>query len=264
MSISEPGPEVWNKVWSERQDLQRVYPSSPSVQKNILSHLDVKGLRILEVGAGSGRDSAELARRGAFVTVLDFAPRSLQLIAGLRQELSLQGHLELVRGDAFHAPFADNTFDLVFHQGLAEHFQNPLPLLQENFRLVKPGGHCLCDVPQTIHLYTVMKKILIALDRWFAGWETQFTMPELKRLMQDAGFEIAHAYGDWMRPSLLYRVLRELAWKIGIDLPKYPLDGTAWNRWKNQIMDSLESKPLLHYTQLSIGVLGVKPNKVSP
>ena len=40
------------------------------------------------------------------------------------------------------------------------------------------------DVPQTFHLYTLMKQILIALNRWFAGWETQFTPGELERLLR--------------------------------------------------------------------------------
>ena len=259
MSHTEPGQEVWNKFWSQKKDLDKVYPSSPSVQKAILKNMDVKGLKILEVGAGTGRDSAELARRGAQVTVLDFAQGSLSIVGTLRDELGLGNSLELVRGDAFSAPFAENTFDLVFHQGLAEHFNDPLALIRENFRIVKPGGFCLCDVPQTVHSYTVIKHILIAMDKWFAGWETQFTMGQLKTLMQNAGFEIHYKYGDWMRPNLAYRMLRELGFKFGIQLPKYPLEGSAWQKFKDSILDSLEENSLAHYTQLSIGVIGRKP-----
>jgi ubiquinone/menaquinone biosynthesis C-methylase UbiE len=259
MAHIEPGQEIWNKFWNQKKDLGKVYPSSPSVQKAILKNMDVRGLRILEVGAGTGRDSAELARRGANVTVLDFAQGSLAIVGGLRSELDIETHLQLVRGDAFAAPFVDNYFDLVFHQGLAEHFHDPLALIRENFRIVKPGGFCLCDVPQTIHIYTVIKHILILLDKWFAGWETQFTMGQLKDLMRTAGFEIHYAYGDWMRPNLLYRVLREVAFKVGVELPKYPFDGTAWQKTKDRILDALQEKTIANYTQLSIGVIGRKP-----
>ncbi len=164
-----------------------------------------------------------------------------------------------MRGDAFKAPFPDNTFDLVFHQGLAEHFKDSLPLIKENYRILKHGGCCLCDVPQTVHPYTVIKHILIAMDKWFAGWEKQFTMGQLKKLMVDAGFKCEYAYGDWMRPNLFYRMLRELGFKFGVELPKYPLNGTAYQKAKDAILDALKSVPVMHYTQLSIGVIGRKP-----
>ncbi|MBR2211565.1 MAG: class I SAM-dependent methyltransferase [Fibrobacter sp.] len=259
MTIKEPDQSVWNRFWKRKNDMNKVYPSSPSVLEAIKKNFNPAGMKILEVGAGTGRDSAELARMGAQVYVLDFAENSLKIVDGLRAKDNLYESLKLVRGDAFKAPFPDNTFDLVFHQGLAEHFKDSLPLIKENFRILKHGGHCLCDVPQTVHPYTVIKHILIAMDKWFAGWEKQFTMPQLKKLMADAGFECVYQYGDWMRPNLFYRMAREFCFKFGVELPKYPLQGTAYQKAKDRILNSLESNPLMHYTQLSIGVLGRKP-----
>ncbi|HPW94313.1 MAG TPA: class I SAM-dependent methyltransferase [Fibrobacteraceae bacterium] len=258
MTIKEPTQSVWNRFWQQKNDMEKVYPSSPSVFKSIEKHFNLDGMKILEVGAGTGRDSVELARRGAEVYVLDFAENSLKIINSLRIKEGLYDQIHLIRGDAFASPFPDNTFDLVFHQGLAEHFKDPVALLRENYRIIKKGGHCLCDVPQTIHPYTVIKHILIALDRWFAGWETEYTMPQLKGLMTQAGFSIRYTYGDWMRPNLFYRMLRELCFRFNIELPKYPLTGTAYQKLKDQILDALATVPFMHYTQLSIGVLGKK------
>lgn len=258
MSAKEPGQEVWDNFWSQKNDMSKVYPSSPSVINTIKSKFDLNGLRVLEVGAGTGRDSTALARAGAEVYVLDFSPQSLQIIGNLKEEHNLP-NLHLIRGDAFQAPIDEGSFDLVFHQGLLEHFHNPLDLLKENFRILKPGGSCLCDIPQTFHLYTVVKKILIAMDKWFAGWETQYTMPQLKKMMEESGFENYHAYGDWMRPNFFYRVLREVLFKVGMELPKYPLNGTAYHKWKEDLLDRLSEWGPAHYTQLSIGVIGRKP-----
>jgi hypothetical protein len=97
------------------------------------------------------------------------------------------------------------------------------------------------------------------MDKWFAGWEKQFTMPQLKKLMTDAGFECVYDYGDWMRPNLFYRIVREVGFKVGVELPKYPLQGTAYQKAKDAILDALENNSLMHYTQLCIGVLGKKP-----
>ena len=259
MSIKEPDQSVWNRFWQRKNDMDKVYPSSPSIMNAIKKNFKLEGLKVLEVGAGTGRDSAELARLGADVYVLDFAENSLKIVDSLRAKENLYGNLKLVRGDAFKAPFPDCTFDLVFHQGLAEHFKDSLPLLKENYRILKHGGCCLCDVPQTVHPYTIIKHILIAMDKWFAGWEKQFTMPQLKKLMKDAGFVCEYAYGDWMRPNLYYRMLRELGFKVGVELPKYPLQGTLYQKAKDALLDALQSNSLMHYTQLCIGVLGRKP-----
>lgn len=249
--------EVWDRFWSNKQELSKVYPSSPSVLYAIMRNFRPQGMNIMEVGAGSGRDSVTLARLGAEVTVLDYSEKSLEIIQRQKQEHNLD-NLHLVQGDALYAPFADNTFDMVFHQGLLEHFRDPYPLLVENRRILKAGGYCLCDVPQTFHIYTIVKKILIAMDKWFAGWETQYTMSSLKRLMRSTGFEIHHTYGDWMRPCFFYRLLREVLKKMKLELPMYPLKGSRYDIWKNRIMDSMSTHPIANYTQLSIGVIGRK------
>ncbi len=73
MSIKEPDQSVWDRFWARKQDLSKVYPASPAIRKTIHKYFpNVQGLKILEVGPGTGRDSAELARQGADVYVLDF------------------------------------------------------------------------------------------------------------------------------------------------------------------------------------------------
>jgi len=253
---NEPSVSIWNKFWNRKKDLSKVYPSSPSVLKAILSIGPVKGLKILEVGAGTGRDSFELAKAGAKVFILDYSEGSLKIAS----ELAAQApeNLHLVQGNAFNSPFPSETFDIIFHQGLAEHFKDPLPLLKENARLLKKGGFCLCDVPQTFHPYTVIKHILIAFGKWFAGWETQFTMVQLKKLMKNAGFEIIYDYGDWMRPNLAYRIIREAGFKFGLELPKYPLQATLYQRQKDRFLDFISRCNISRYTQVCIGVVGRK------
>ena len=253
---NEPSVSVWNRFWSRKKDLDKVYPSSPSVLKAIFSTCSVEGLRILEVGAGTGRDSLALAKAGARVFILDYSEESLKIGSELVAQAS--GNLHLVQGNAFSSPFPDETFDIIFHQGLAEHFKDPIPLLRENARLLKKGGFCLCDVPQTFHLYTVIKHILIAFNKWFAGWETQFTTVQLKKLMKIAGLEPIYSYGDWMRPNLIYRIFREICFKFGVELPKYPLQGTAYQRWKDKLLNFISHWSISNYTYVCIGVIGKK------
>ena len=64
--------------------------------------------------------------------MLDYSPASLALVRRQAREQGLPVHL--VRADALAMPFRDGAFDVVFHQGLLEHFRDPLPLLRENAR----------------------------------------------------------------------------------------------------------------------------------
>jgi hypothetical protein len=52
---------------------------------------------------------------------------------------------------------------------------------------------------------------------------------------------------------------REFGFKVGVELPKYPLQGSTYQKAKDAILDALKSVSVMHYTQLSIGVIGRKP-----
>jgi SAM-dependent methyltransferase len=214
------------------------------------------------VGAGTGRDAVTLAKAGAEVLTLDYVQGSLGLTV---KAAALTGvKVAPVCGDGTAMPFGSDTFDVVFHQGLLEHFPDPLPLLRDNFRVLKAGGYLVVDVPQTFHYYTLGKKVLIALDRWFAGWETQFTIAELEKMVTGEGLQVVRSYGDWMVPGLWYRALRKvILTRTGRRLPLNPEPvpplarlAAAWRRAFGKTRLSL-------YTMPTIGVVARKPEAVS-
>ena len=243
----------WEAFWEASQDIQDVYDTGGRVVAALLAHLEPRGARVLEVGAGSGRDSIMLRERGAEVWVVDYSPTALALIGAQTS----RGMLQRVCGNAFQMPFPDATFDAVFHQGLLEHFRNPLDLLRENARILRPGGVLLVDVPQRWHYYTPLKHALIAVDRWFAGWETEFSIGELRGMLCRVGLQPVHEYGDWCVPNLFYRVLRKTLRRAGIRLPlqpAMPLVGPILQRLRS----SLSSTGLPLYTGMNIGCLARK------
>ena len=207
----------WESYWRGQRDVAQSYSTGGRLAREIRHELPVAGKRVLEVGAGSGRDTLELISAGAVGFVLDYAPSSLMLVR--RQAEAQRLGVHLVRADALAMPFRDDSFDVVFHQGLLEHFRDPRPLLAESARVASPGGRVVVDVPQAFHLYTVMKQTLIALDLWFAGWETQYTPGGLERRVSEAGLTVRRTYGEWMVPGLGYRVLREGLKRLGVMLP---------------------------------------------
>ena len=166
----------------------------------------------------------------------------------------------IVGGDALHLPFGDATFDVVFHQGVLEHFGNPRAFLIENHRVLRPGGRLVVDVPQTFHPWTGLKKAALRFDRWFAGWETEFTIDELRRLVEHAGFRVEGDYADWMSPSLAYRLVRE-AVKPVITLPMKPRGPAPLRRWRERIRSQLIGSRVARYCGHTIGVIARRPEE---
>ncbi|OGF05487.1 MAG: hypothetical protein A2W00_13385 [Candidatus Eisenbacteria bacterium RBG_16_71_46] len=250
--------EHWESYWRGHADLDRTYSTGGRLAREVLEDGAVAGRWVLEVGAGSGRDTLELARAGAKAVVLDYSPASLALVGAQARAQGLAVHL--VRADALATPFRDDTFEVVFHQGLLEHFRDPLPLLRENARIARRGGRVVVDVPQTLHVYTVMKQILIACNAWFAGWETQFTPAGLERVLRTAGLAVRRGYGEWMVPGLWYRVLRELLKRgPGVTLPLEPHGPEWWARGWTRLRARLARHRWALYTCHVIGSVATKP-----
>jgi SAM-dependent methyltransferase len=225
--------------------------------EHVLAQGPVRGRRVLEVGAGSGRDSVALASEGARTFILDYSMASLETARRVAQRHGVAPIL--VRADALRLPFRDGAFDVIFHQGLLEHFRDPMPLLRENVRALSGAGLLLVDVPQRWHLYTVLKHAMIATGTWFAGWETEFTIGQLEGLLRRAGVRVVSRYGAWMVPGLFYRSLRAAllklkAARLPLYPPRIPLVSPALERWRGL----WDGTPVAFRTYFVIGALGRK------
>ena len=250
-------PDHWDRYWKEHAEVEETYDNGDRLTREMLRE-ELKGKWALEVGAGSGRDSITLARAGATVFVVDYVRSSLEVCRRLAEEAGVK--LIYIEADATRMPVREGSFDILFHQGVLEHFRQPADLLDENFRILKPGGYALVDVPQAYHLYTILKKILIAMNKWFAGWETQFSVARLTRVAESSGFKVERAFGDWLVPGLAYRAVRYALRQARItQLPLYPGKGSAWDRFMTGMRERLKTRRWALNTMMCIGVKARKP-----
>lgn len=124
--------------------------------------------KFLEIGCGTGSLLKQLARfLPQFSVGLDIAENAL-----IKGKSGQDGDIIAWFRDCFALPFPDNTFDIVWSQGLHEHFSAPEKIIAEEYRVCKPGGYVLIGVPHKYsypfiwYLVTRPKnQKLLAMDR---------------------------------------------------------------------------------------------------
>ena len=106
---------------------------------------DVCGATVCDVGCGSGRFVSALAKKGAYVTGLDFAPRMLQLADQLVTADKVAERCKFVLTDVLDWK-TEEQFDWVIAIGFWDYVADPLPRLQMIRRVT--GGRFLSAWPR--------------------------------------------------------------------------------------------------------------------
>jgi SAM-dependent methyltransferase len=241
----------WDAYWQHFEAKEYVN-YIPQVIETIEAHVELAGCQVLEIGAGTGGSSSILASLGARVVTLDFSMPALERTTATADGTGVS--LERVQGDAWYLPFASRSFDLVFHQGFLEHFEDPSRLLAEQKRVLRKGGYLLVDVPQRYNWYTVHKRRMMRKGEWpYGGWEREFSLGELRTLVEAVGFRALDAYGRGYYPRFL-AMLRELAKIETKVLKRQVLPRAVWELY-DRGWQRFERTGLGCYTLQSIGLL---------
>ncbi len=99
---------------------------------------EMRGLRAVELGCGTGYVSAWMARRGATVTGIDLSEAQLATARRLADAHDLP--LTLVHGNAEATPFEDASFDFAISEYGAAIWCDPYVWIREAWRILAPGG----------------------------------------------------------------------------------------------------------------------------
>jgi SAM-dependent methyltransferase len=168
-----------------------------------LRALPRSGARLLELGVGCGYVLSKLVRQsGGRAVGIDDDAGALRL--SRQVSATLGANLALVRGRGQALPFPDEIFDMVFSQGLIEHFPPDVAdaLVAEHVRVLRRGGVLAISVP---NLYNPFHTWL----KWREGSSYRFH-PE-------------RSY----RP----RALKELLTRHGIGVEGVDGYGLFWSLW---------------------------------
>ena len=201
--------------------------------------------RILDVGCGTGANLLMLSKYGEAEGV-DISEDAL---AFCRE----RGLDKVKLGAGEELPYEDATFDLVTAFDVVEHMDDDLAGLKEMRRVLRPGGHALIFVPTFMFLWGLQDDV--------SNHRRRYRLPQLRRALEQAGFEIersTYANITFFLPILLIRKLMRLtgikaATENNINVPA--LNGLlGWMLGAERVV--------LRYVDLPFGVSGLCVAKV--
>jgi SAM-dependent methyltransferase len=153
--------------------------------------------RILDVGCGTGANLLMLSKYGDAEGV----DVSEDALAFCRE----RGLANVKLGAAEELPYDDGTFDLVTALDVVEHLDDDLAGLREMRRVLRPGGRVLLFVPTFMFLWGLQDDV--------SNHRRRYRMPELQRVLEQAGFEVertTYANITFFTPILAMRKLMRL------------------------------------------------------
>ncbi|HLL79188.1 MAG TPA: methyltransferase domain-containing protein [Ktedonobacteraceae bacterium] len=162
---------------------------------------------ILELGCGTGVVMRALAQRSDFSGHLVGVDQSPVLITAARRLAAEEGvdqRIEFQVSDAHHLAVADSSFDAVIAHTLLSHVADPLMVLKEAARVVRPGGSVAIFDGDFASLTFAHPDRAFARVMDEALIEAVVTHPrlmrDLPRLLQQAGLDImatiAYVYSE--------------------------------------------------------------------
>ncbi len=144
---------------------------------------DVRGLRVLDLGCGTGRHSFWLAASGATVTAIDF---SEGMLAEARRKPGAQAVTFLAHDLHLPLPFPDGQFDLVVSGLVLEHLRKLDGFFAEAHRMLRPGGRA---VVSAMHPAMCLR-----------GTQARFTDPVSNELVQPGS--VAHSVAAFVMAAV--------------------------------------------------------------
>ena len=203
--------DLAHRWWDPESEFRPLHQINPLRLEWINAQVPLPGLNVVDVGCGGGILADAMARKGAQVTGIDLATKSLK-VAQLHA-LEVQTPHVQYREVAVEALAAEQpaSFDVVTCMEMLEHVPDPSSIVRACAQLVKPGGHVFFST-----LNRNAKSFLFAI----VGAE--YVLNLLPRG--------THEYAKFIRPSELARDCREagLEWQHTRGMEYNPLTRRYW------------------------------------
>jgi SAM-dependent methyltransferase len=126
---------------------------------------------VLALGCGTGVEIRSLLSQSGFfgrVVGIDLSPELIDAAYHFSIDEGIDGRVEYYVGDVHNLEFTDSRFEAVIAHTLISHVAEPLTVLREAARVVKPGGQ------------------IVIFDGDYASWSFGHSDPEFGKTMEEA------------------------------------------------------------------------------
>lgn len=125
-------------VYGEQRTARTSYPNQLAAY--LCRRFDIKpGERLVEIGCGRGEFLAAFRDCGLEVSGIDREESAMAMLP--------DADIAVCDVTKDVLPYADNSIDVVYHKSVIEHVYDPMPLMQETLRVLKPGGKVVILTP---------------------------------------------------------------------------------------------------------------------
>jgi len=199
----------WDKIWENKKINIFNSTSFDIFAEKAFSKfgewISKEDYKILEAGFGTGRYCIALSEKFKSSQVFGIDnSRSACELAREGARIRNITNINFIQGDIFFLPFKDNCVNVVFNDGVLEHFLNYFSAFGEMIRVAKSNGKIIVCVPNWFCFpHTFYKKI--RGKNYEYGYEKSFRHFELKQLfskfnlknVEISGFNPLHSIGRY-------------------------------------------------------------------
>jgi ubiquinone/menaquinone biosynthesis C-methylase UbiE len=178
------------------------------------------GIRVLDIGTGSGHLAIELAgaRSEWRITGIDISEDMLRLARQNATRGGLANSIDFRQASSAALPFADGYFPLVTSVASLHLWTDPLKVFREIDRVTSPGGYCL--IWDNLRL-TMLGPFLSLLGRamgmnapqrrlWMQATRSAYTIGEVKAMLRESALKDARSF---INPGFFFLCIE---WKKGL------------------------------------------------
>jgi len=146
-------------------------------------HFDAyRGKNVLEIGCGLGLDLIRFAKGGAHVTGVDLSKTAIELAKKNFDFQKIKADLRIMNAEALD--FKTDHFDVVYAHGVLQYTADIGKMINEAFRVLKPGGQFIGMVYNRHGWLNVMSRFFrVELEHEDAPVLEKYTIGELKKIL---------------------------------------------------------------------------------
>jgi 2-polyprenyl-3-methyl-5-hydroxy-6-metoxy-1,4-benzoquinol methylase len=177
----------WQRIWQQKGFLASLVSWGRQIYNRYFLEFFLPRIshdtRFLELGSGTSSLLVSLAPHMKEAVGMDIAETSITLSTQAADAARVT-NARFILADCLTAE-PDPSYDIVWSQGLMEHFDNPRAIAEAHFKFLKPGGTALISIPYRYSYHAIWYLLTrpMFLRRFWPWTDQQFLTKQTLRII---------------------------------------------------------------------------------